>query len=281
MIKERVISLLMILVAISAFYVQFSIAGHNEDPVINQEKQYPAHIISAKSIISKLNENKDIVLVDVRDGKDFEKVRIPGSLNIPLFALKTKAFLKKGNLILVNQGYKYKELERECGRLREKGFSVRVLYGGLNSWREEGGTLEGDARAIKALNRISPSDLFSEKDDEDRMAISLSKTRGPDAASLIPNSISIPFDNEKDLAVKLKGVLTRRNTDSPFSILIFDKKGEQYEKVEKAVQETKAGNVFYLTGGLEAYKEFLDRQSMMGNVEKVGSDESTGCGTCQ
>ena len=35
-----------------------------------------------------------LTLVDVRSTDDFQRLHIPGSLNIPLYAVKTKIFLK-------------------------------------------------------------------------------------------------------------------------------------------------------------------------------------------
>ena len=54
--------------------------------------------ISVESVLKKLNKEKEIQLVDVRPKSDFEKIRIPSSINIPLFAVKTKAFLKRKDL---------------------------------------------------------------------------------------------------------------------------------------------------------------------------------------
>ena len=87
------------------------------------KRRNPAFAISAESVLQKLRENQDIILIDVRKRVEFEKFRIPGSINIPLFAIKTKAFLKSKSLVIVNEGYNYSELEQECEHLREAGFS--------------------------------------------------------------------------------------------------------------------------------------------------------------
>ena len=92
----------------------------------------PGLFISVESVLQQLKEKQHIVLVDVRDANDFEKFRIPGSLNIPFFALKTKTFLKKKSLVMINEGFSYSRLEQGCLRLRNAGFaSVSILDGGL------------------------------------------------------------------------------------------------------------------------------------------------------
>ena len=69
------------------------------------KRRNPAFAISAESVLQKMRENQDIVLVDIRRRVEFEKFRIPGSINIPLFAIKTKAFLKSKSLVIVDEGY--------------------------------------------------------------------------------------------------------------------------------------------------------------------------------
>ena len=42
------------------------------------------HTISAAAVIKKLKQNRNILLVDVRPKTEFEKFKIPGSINIPI-----------------------------------------------------------------------------------------------------------------------------------------------------------------------------------------------------
>ena len=62
-------------------------------------------------------------------------------------------------------GYAGSELETLCTSLRAAGFSqVAILDGGLNAWRQQVGTLDGDPLAQLALNRITPEQFFPERD---------------------------------------------------------------------------------------------------------------------
>jgi len=85
-------------------------------------KREPTLAISVESVLKKLREKQDIILVDVRKKSEFEKFRIPGSISVPLFAVKTKTFLKAKPLVLVNEGYGYRQVEQEVAHLRDSGF---------------------------------------------------------------------------------------------------------------------------------------------------------------
>jgi hypothetical protein len=83
---------------------------------------------------------------------------------VPLFTIKTKGFLKSTPFVLINEGYYYGQLEQECKRLRDPGFTaVWILNGGLNAWRQKGAPLNGDIFAQKELNRMPPQVFFEEK----------------------------------------------------------------------------------------------------------------------
>ena len=95
------------------------------------KKRNPANLISPGSVLRKLKEKRELVLVDVRDAKDFNSCRIRGSINIPAFALSKKTFLKSKSLVLVNEGFRYSKLEQACQRLKDSGFhNVSILIGG-------------------------------------------------------------------------------------------------------------------------------------------------------
>ena len=76
-----------------------------EFPAIKLKKCQAAFAISVESVLQKSKEKQEIILVDGRKSDAFEKFRIPGSINIPLYAVKTKAFLRTKLLVLVNEGY--------------------------------------------------------------------------------------------------------------------------------------------------------------------------------
>jgi hypothetical protein len=48
--------------------------------------------ISVDAVFYKIKRNQAFTLVDVRRQQDFDRLHIPGSINIPLYAVKTKTY---------------------------------------------------------------------------------------------------------------------------------------------------------------------------------------------
>ena len=241
----------------------------------------PTFAISVESVLQKLREKQEIILIDIRKRNEFEKFRIPGSINIPLFAIKTKVFLKSRYLVLVNEGYNYSQPERECGRLRKAGFRVWILNGGLYYWRQKGAPLEGDIFAQNGLNRIPPRIFFTEKDYEDWIVIDVSSSKNSEAPSLIPQSISIPYMNDNEQFILTFKRTLAKYKDNPFiSVLLFTEKGEQYDKTEKVIQKTGFRNIFFLKDGIEAYKKFLKQQVIIRHSKHNSRKTLKKCANC-
>jgi len=238
--------------------------------------------VSVESVLQKLKEKQDLVLVDVRNAKEFEKFRIPGSVSIPLFALKTKTFLKSKPLVLVNEGHTYKPLREQCAILSEAGFSVSILDGGLYQWRRKGGPLEGDVFAQRELSEISPQTFFAGRGYENWMVVDVSGS-GKTESDLknLPRTYIAFSNGSKEFISKLKSA-TKNHSEKEFaSVIICDEKGEIYEEIERQLQIAGMQNVLYLKGGLEGYKTFEKQQISMRQEKKVRIGKSNrDCTTC-
>ena len=244
-------------------------------------KRNPDFAISVASVLKKLKEQAGVTLIDVRNSKQHEEFRIPGSLNIPLFAVKTKSFLKSKPLILINEGYVYSQLERECKNLRAAGYQAWILTGGLNCWRYAGGNLDGDLFAQKDLNKIPPRVFFEEKNYDDWIIIDTCDSKKTEARHLFPGSISVQYSgNSKSFISKIKVITSRYRGNSTPYVLIFDDNGRMYENIEKSVTKIGIKNVFYLKGGLEEYKTFLRKQVALQNPGKHSTKNLKKCASC-
>lgn len=266
-----------------------SASQHSEDLSIPPEfasrtlkQRNPALAISVESVVQRSREKQGITLVDVRKGSEFEKFRVPGSIHIPLFAVKTKPFLKPRPLVLINEGYSYHQLEQECARLRGSGCKAWILNGGLYYWRQKGMPLMGDALAMKGLNRMPPQDLFKERDYENWLMIDISPSIRSRSRSLIPRLISVPYrKNEREFIAALNRMIGQHKAHYRLiSVLICSEKGEQYHKVEKILQKTTFGNAFFLRGGIEAYEKFLQLQAMIKNAAHSSNNALRRCTSC-
>ena len=239
---------------------------------INPRKMDPSLWISYKLVTERIKDKQEIVFIDIRTKEEFEKSRIPGSLNIPLYAIKTKNYLKPKSVVLVNEGYNFGQLEKECRQLRDFGFiKTSILAGGLYSWMKNGSILEGDAFVQKDLNKIDPGDFFPDKDYEEWVIIDVTASEESDYQNLIPQAIHIPYINDEEQFIPdFKTAITRHSNNNAFrNILITNASGEQYEEIERLIQKSGiVDNIFYLKGGLKGYMAFLRKQVLIHQQEK-------------
>ena len=242
---------------------------------VKLQKHDPELFIHLDSVLKMQKEGKTVVFVDTRLETEFKKFHIPHSINIPLFAVKTKDFLKSSNLILFNEGYSYSQLEQECLNLRKTGFKAWIFNGGLNYWIQKGGAIEGNAFAGEELNKIPPEAFFLEKNYEGWIIIDIDDFKANDV--------------EKQVSARLKKETEKHKEDPLFFILIFNKTGDKYEKIAEAVHKAGIANVFYLKGGLDGYREFLKNKEAKPvtrtSITSVGTTDTKTinkpCGSCQ
>ena len=78
---------------------------------------------------------KDCLLLDVREEDEYAQGHIPGAINIPLSGLhnRIKELMKdKSVLVICLTGGRAKVAAK---LLNEKGFNVKIMVGGMNSWK--------------------------------------------------------------------------------------------------------------------------------------------------
>ncbi|HOW98755.1 MAG TPA: rhodanese-like domain-containing protein [Kiritimatiellia bacterium] len=223
------------------------------------------------------------LLVDVRSAQEYERARIPGSLNIPLYAVKAKGFLRGRKVVLVDEGCGSRVLDEECRKLRGMGFpEVWLWYGGLNAWQRRGGPLEGPGTA--GMNRITPIALHDIGFSTDWLVIAT----GGAKTNQWEGGVIIPFNPAKpgDFAAAVNAAIQERPQVG--SVLIASDQGGDYEPVS-ALAGRINGFVFYLEGGWEAWEA---HRRMMGAIRQGhtvvaqgsapggGTRVRPGCGGC-
>lgn len=238
-------------------------------------------IIQAGELRERIEKKEAINLVDVRTRERFDRLRIPDSINIPLYFIKTKSFLKGSPVILIDRGDQYTTLEQEAKKLRGSGFDVSILYGGVNEWAGQGYPLEGSKAGDNELQDISPTAFFEEKNYDHWLVLDLTPAR--EAKDLIPYALSVPLQKDSSQFPKQVRKAIKQNPGHSF-ILLVDKDGKEAGHLQPLPAKGEMKNVYYLSGGVAGYKQFLtnladSRNHKDGRPKKITTAaKKGGCG---
>ena len=217
----------------------------------------------------RARKQANATLIDVRLSAHFQSYHIPGSLNIPLHAIKTKAFLKHRPLVLVNEGRTSLALEQTCQELRQQGFvQVAVLDGGLKAWHDAQGELVGDLFAQRPLHYVTPAELFSERTHAAWLVLDFSAAKRQSVYQWLPQNIEpvVPAQaaSSKAHIAALRSTVERYRTRLPnLKILGVSDHEIDYGPITTSVRQAGLEKVFYLGFGLHGYEDFLTRQMAM------------------
>ena len=214
-----------------------------------------------------------MILVDVRSPEEFERLRIPGSINLPLHAVKKKVFLEAQPFALVSNGCEWRDLESECKRLQQSGLKPSILLGGLVAWQSQGGPLEGDRLLVATYKEIPAHLFFHEKDYETIKVFDVSPNPLFDAKKLIHGNV-----HAKNIESLVKLVMQYSSTYR--TIVVFNENGEHYEKFDAALKKAGISTAFYLKGGINSYRIFLKNTTLSWKSRAERVVTLGGCGTC-
>lgn len=230
--------------------------------------------ITVEKALREFRQN-EVLIIDVRSQKSYEKLYIPGSLNIPLFAIKTKPFLKNRPIILVNEGFGITPLETECRALREKGFNAEALMGGIIAWDAQKAPLEGDPRFLAEFRLVS-ANLFQQ--EKNRAGLILVDASIPEPTKPIkPTQLIQPIK-----PVQLKTFISNNNQQkqSLQTVLIYNQDGAGYENIHYELEKAGIGPVFYLSGGMKGYNTFLNNLALLHRPREERTESIRACPSC-
>jgi hypothetical protein len=164
--------------------------------------------------------------------------------------------------------------------------------------------LQGDVFAQKTLNKMPPQAVFAEQDGKYWLIIDVSagalseKEPTPDPSQadsgltgnagkmpalpgIFSQAISVPFDPknpEQFLADFERTVEDATLWSDVFLVLIYNQYGEDYEEIERVLQNTRIAPVFFLKGGIAAYKQFVAQQTQIEQGQQ--QEVTTSCPSC-
>jgi rhodanese-related sulfurtransferase len=258
--------------------------GRKSRPAIASSRRGASHaalLVEVRSVLGRLEKGDPLVLVDVRSPEAFERLRIPGSLNIPLKFIRTKPFLKTTPVVLVNQGFGLQPLSWECERLKSAGFAVSVLKGGLCAWHRAGGPLEGDLGTAAEFSRVTPQDAYLEKDAPFRLVVDVSGVRSQTSREEFPDAVHVPLEGDPaDVLERLQAALGLNPEWGLLGPLVISESGLECDRMEQALRQGGFKHVFFLTGGIAAYRRYLTDLSRLWSPRESRVKTITPCPTC-
>ncbi len=238
-------------------------------------------VVTAPALMEQLRRGAGITLVDVRPAGEFEALHIPGAIHLPLHFIKTKAHLRKSPLVLVEQGLAVHRLSPVCRDLNRRGFSARILEGGLNAWHRHGGPLTGDPARRMDLCRISPADFFQEKNYPGRLVLHLSLEEDDSLKELMPYAVHLSVNGDAaDGIFRLKKIASAHGVAGESAVLVVNQTGRNDRRLEDLFRRAGLNNLFYLQGGAAAYRRYLEGLTLAWqprNQRLVSADPCPAC----
>ncbi len=233
------------------------------------------HAVTTESVIAKMDRQERVTLVDVRQQREFEQFHIPDSINIPLFAVKTKRFLQHAPIVLIDEGYQPATLDAVCEQLRQAGFDAGFLFGGLTAWRAQEGILTGDIFAQEAVNLMPPQVFLQEQHAPYWLVLDVSSAHTP---ALFPQAVHLPRLRDPDQGPNaLRTIIANRESQPWLAILVIDERGEGYSLFQQILCETSLSPIFFLHGGRQAYRQSMKMQTAIQQESHATITEEGAC----
>ncbi len=260
---------------------QASVSAKPQNPSNISTRQYDASFaVTPKVVFYKFKYKKGIALIDIRSAEDYERLRIPGSMNIPLHFIKTKTYLKSTTIVLVHKGFGYSRMIAECRRLKTLGFETSILDGGLPAWHRKGGRLVGDLLALSEMKAITPQKFLPESTYRNVILVDISPDQIAGVAQMLPHAIHLPNFNHSPSSQNRFQQMIKARKNQPFqSILLFSNTGADYANILHTL-DRKRIDVFYLRGGLAAYEQYLENLTLSRKPRESRTRTISNCKTC-
>ena len=234
--------------------------------------------ISVKKFASK---SKKLIKVDIRPLEQFEKYHITGSINLNPFELKGKNYLKAKQLVIIDSGYRFDQLENLVEDLKSKGFkSVKILDGGITAWTRYGGRVDGDLIEAKKVNHISAQEYEIQQKYSGWLPLVIRNT-GPQKSVLIPipNAIEIDTRNksESEVLKQIDQIISpqlEQNIEPEILLIADDNLPKWY--AARLANKISYPNLFVLKDGLTGYIEQAQKRQLAAKYD----GHKTGAARC-
>jgi len=217
-------------------------------------------------------------VVDLRSDDQHAEWHVPGSLNIPEYAVKTKAYLKSKPLVLIDDGLSNAALVSACKTLLATGFkNVSIVEGGARRWKQIVGPKEAK-KIVDPMRLITPKQYLTVINEYQWLVVALDVDLTEVKGSFGQSNYAAYSDDGRGLSHQIDQLKRKRGNSNNYRLLVVSQDGENYSKLDGKILESQLGSIYFMNGGLEEYRNYLSMHSTM--IAKVNAKpiRRNGCG---
>lgn len=208
----------------------------------------------------QIRHDRRVQLVDVRGRADFDQMRLPQSIHVPLYALKTRTFLRNKHVVLVGNGYGPSRLIKACEELKRQGFAqVSILEASVYPVLKR---MEGEMATQDFIPTLSASEFLTRVDWPERLFVELRKEGAAPVTESDPRieaDLVIDWENREHVLSQLKSIAHK-------PLLIMDEDGGLYSEMHGLAVEANLSDVLFLRGGK---RELVQAMSLYSRVSRA------------
>lgn len=200
-----------------------------------------------------------VLLIDTRQPDAFAQAPLTGALNLPLFELKSKAFLKDQNVVVVLDIWRSPTVAESCRVLQEAGIKARFLNGGLSAYLQRNGWLPGELPAQRATRHTAPAVAFADAAYAGWTLVDLSGKAGDKLLSKYFPQRWAPLQGKAAATLRQQLIVRSKAQPQNQRFVIVPANTRDEAVLEKALSGLTTPYTF-LDGGLEGFSQFLQAQ---------------------
>ncbi len=221
---------------------------------------------------SQAYQQGKLLIIDVRDPKEYAKFRIPDSINLPVNSIQHKSIFKKKRLLLINNGKHYKALEAAAQLLLEKGFvSVKILDGGIKTWKDTIRLMDGQAGLTSNLKYLGVREFLPESQHGPWLIVDVGDE--PSFKEKVNGEIKY-LKLDEAFAANLNSIL-REELNPLIRVLFVSNQADFSNQLEHQLKQVSIGPYHVLKHTTD-YIDVLKRQSLLAHKKSTRNLDACG-----
>ncbi|MDV2078514.1 rhodanese-like domain-containing protein [Marinobacter xestospongiae] len=205
------------------------------------------------------------IIVDVRPKSDFQKARLPSSINLKPIELLHTDSLKRQSVIVVDQGFRVSAQRRLCAAALNAGFSsFRILRSGLSGLHAAGVELAGLPHNLERLHEISLRDFVAELYASSLAVFVQADHREYYRKAFPPQVFIAPFSVEADAEASILSVLQSQAIAQSDS-MVFVSSSDHFQRAAASWQGvfTLPFDVFEIAGYMNSQELLREKRKQI------------------